>query len=413
MTATADTVTPPGHPLPPFAERLERLRAVRDLLADNPAPVIELLTQISTHRAATYEIEAAIETLDGVAAEIARYRPGRVADVAVFMPSNVILYSYVLYLLVPSLFAERLAFRPSSQVHEQTLELHRLLAPVHGLAIEPRPVSQRAFMRGNVALADVVVFTGTYQNAESIRPQLSPEQLFLYLGAGINPFVILPGADLEVATRDAVAIRLLNSGQDCLAPDVFFVPEEHRDEFVDRLIRELKGLRYGPYTDPDADYGPIYYDGALEASALHLARHRQQIVHGGNVDFRDRRVEPSVLVNQFAEKAPVPEFFAPIFNVVEYSDAAALARVLSDGIYAERALGATLYGPAEAAADLREVLARRHTVTVNTTLVAIDDGNAPFGGYGPMANYVARGGRLFPEPVLVSKAVADHIGVAG
>src|SRR5690606_25481416 len=206
--------------------------------------------------------------------------------------------------------------------------------------------------------------------------------------------------DLDAATRDAVQIRLLNSGQDCLAPDVFFVPSRHLDEFIDRLVCELKALRYGPYTDPDADYGPIFYDGALEASALHLARNRQQIVYGGNVDFRDRRVEPSVLVSPFAEKAPVPEFFAPIFNVVEYSDASVLARTLATGIYAERALGATLYSADAEVAELYDILARKHTVTVNTTLFAIDDGNAPFGGYGPMANYISRGGRLFPEPVL-------------
>jgi aldehyde dehydrogenase (NAD+) len=409
---TGAAVHGPDPAVAPFADRISGLRAVRDLLADDPADVIRLLTEISTHRAASYEIQAAVETLDGAADEINRHRPGLVEDVAVFMPSNVILYSYVLYLLVPGLFSRRLVFRPSSQVHEQTLALHRLLAPVHGLPIEPREVSQRAFMRDSVAPADVVVFTGAYQNAEVIRPQLDQRQLFLYLGAGINPFVVLPDADLELAARDAAAIRLLNSGQDCLAPDLFLVPAEHLHTFVDLLVGELKGLRYGPYTDPEADYGPIFYDGALEAAALHLSRHRAQIVHGGSVDFRDRHVEPSVLVNPFAEKLPVHEFFTPIFNIVDYPDRAALTRLLTSGAFSERALGATVYGAAGSAEELAGALARRHTVTVNTTLDAVDDGNQPFGGYGPMANYIGRAGRLHVEPILVSKAVADHIGAA-
>ena len=390
----------------PLAQRRDRLAAVRDLLASDPTPVLELLTEVSTYRAAGYELQAAIDTLDGAVAEVAASRPPPVAAMAVFLPSNVLLYSYVLYALVPSLFTERIRLRPSSQVSGQAIRLHQLLAPVHGLPVDLEPVSQRAFMRDSVAPADVVVFTGTYQNAEQLRPQLSASQLFLYLGAGVNPFVVAPGADLSLAVRDAVEIRLLNSGQDCLAPDLLVVNDGDLDDFVDGLVRELKGVRYGPYTDPQADYGPIFYEGALEAAALYLFRHHRHIVHGGNVDFRSRRVDPAVLVRPFDEKPPVTEFFAPIFNVVGYRDEAAAARALTTGAFAERALGASVYGDAPA---LVEALARRHTVTVNRSLLAIDDGNAPFGGYGPMANYVSHGGRLRAEPILVSKAVADHL----
>src|SRR3712207_8676634 len=50
------------------------------------------------------------------------------------------------------------------------------------------------------------------------------------------------------------------------------------------------------------------------------------------------------------------EFFTPIFNVVTYTDERALGRMLDDGAYAERALGASVYG---AAPDLVRTLARR------------------------------------------------------
>ncbi|MGG7572787.1 hypothetical protein [Streptomyces sirii] len=45
--------------------------------------------------------------------------------------------------------------------------------------------------------------------------------------------------------------------------------------------------------------------------------------------------------------------------------------------------------------------------------MSIDDGNAPFGGYGRMANYISDGRELRAEPVLLSKAVAAHRPGAG
>jgi aldehyde dehydrogenase (NAD+) len=286
------------------------------------------------------------------------------------------------------------------------LRLHDLLAAAHRLPLTPVVASQRAFMRDRVAGADLVVFTGTYQNAELIRAQIRPEQVFVYLGGGVNPLVVAPGADLARAVRDATEIRLLNSGQDCLAPDLFIVHQPHLDLFVERLVTRLAGLRYGPLADPAADYGPMVYDSALEQAVLHLLRHEGQLVHGGHVDVRQRRIEPAVVVGELTGKVGHTELFAPVFHVVGYRDEEALARTLTTGRFAERALGASVYGVAP---RLLAALAERHTVTVNESLLAIDNGNAPFGGRGPMANYVAYAGRVHPEPVLLSKVAADHL----
>lgn len=402
--ADRDLLDPRARVVDPI--RLPALSAVRDLLATERARVRRILTEVCTYHAAEYEIDAALKTLDGAAAEIATYQPVRVSRLAAFMPSNMLLYSYVLYLLVPALFADRICFRPSSRVSSQQLRLHELLASVHRLPVLPMAVSQRNFLRDGVTQADVVVFTGTYQNAEHVRPQLRPEQLFLYLGGGANPFVVTPGADLAHAVRDAIEVRLLNSGQDCLAPDVFFVPAGDRDAFVDRLVQRLTGLRYGPGPDPDADYGPIVYDSALERAAQYLFRHERQIRFGGNVDFARRRIDPAVVVTELAGKLGRTELFAPIFHVVSYPDEDALIRTVTTGSFAERALGASVYGVAP---KLIAALADRHLVTVDSSLLTADDGNAPFGGRGPMANHIGHLGRVYAEPILVSKAASEHL----
>ncbi|WBP84767.1 hypothetical protein [Kitasatospora cathayae] len=48
-------------------------------------------------------------------------------------------------------------------------------------------------------------------------------------------------------------------------------------------------------------------------------------------------------------------------------------------------------------------------MTTDTTLLAADDGNAPFSGYGRQANYITDGTGQWVEPIQISKAVAEHL----
>ncbi|MFG3055724.1 aldehyde dehydrogenase family protein [Kitasatospora sp. NPDC048239] len=391
----------------PFPERVAALRRTLDFLREQPDAVLQVLTSMATHRSVELELEAALATLDGALAEVTGNRPQAVERMAVFMPSNVLLYSYVMYALVPSLYVRDVTLRPSSKVAAQTRRLHELLAPVHGLPIELSDLSQRKFVEGPCALAGLLVFTGTYANAERVRAALGREQVFVFFGQGVNPFVLGPDADVELAVEDAIRIRLHNSGQDCFAPDVLLVPRELRDSFVAGLCKRLSELRFGENADPDADYGPLYYQDALADSVEYLQRNRHAIVHGGTADFRTGRLDPTVFVRDLADGPAISEFFSPMFNVVGYPDRETLRRELGSPFMSERAMGAMAYGLDE---ELRELLAGKHSVAVDRTLLDIDDGNRPFGGRGMMANYVSFNGTRTAEPLLLSKVVSDYFG---
>ncbi|MFE7116413.1 aldehyde dehydrogenase family protein [Streptomyces sp. NPDC057654] len=399
----------------PFADRLDALRAVRRYVADNADDtdrtdstdtVMGILTEMSPHRTAAAEIRSFLAALDGAQEEILRTRPGLVPRAAVFTPSNIPLYSYALYMLVASLYTDRIAFRPSSAIESQMRRLHALLAPVHGLPVELCELSRRKFVTGPAREADLIVFTGNYSNAETVREGLAEDQLLLFFGRGINPFVIAPDADLKHAVRDVTRIRLHNSGQDCFGPDVVFAPQGRTEEFVDLLSAELSSLRFGRNSDPAADYGPLCYDSALVNCSDYLVRHVSRIRHGGRIDLRSRRVEPTVLLWAFDDKIPLDEMFAPVFNVVAYPSARRLRERLASPFFGERALGAMVYGHDP---ETVEVLAKRHRTCVDHTLLDAEDGNRPFGGFGMMANYVAYGGERHAEPLLMSQAVAENL----
>jgi aldehyde dehydrogenase (NAD+) len=384
----------------------ERLRAVAAEIETRRAEVLAVLTEISTRKAAEYEVDAAVAALRGAEREVARHRPPRVSTIAVFLPSNVLLYSYVLYALIPSLYSSRVLIRPASHVRETVRRLHALLQPVHGLAIDIRDETQRQFVETSVPLAQVIVFAGAYQNAERIRARVRPDQVLFFLGSGINPIVVTATADLERAARAIVDIRLLNSGQDCLGPDAIWVQRDVGGALLAALERRLAEVRYGAYDDPDSDYGDICYPGIVRDIADYLDRNQDRIRRGGRIDFRSRHIEPTIVLWDDATRMEIREFFSPVFNVGLYDDEETVIAALDSTHYRERAMGATVFG---ASSGLVSALSRRHTLTVDETLLAIDDGNAPLGGRGPMANYIAIAGSIHPQPILLSQGLAAYL----
>ncbi|MCR3719518.1 MULTISPECIES: aldehyde dehydrogenase family protein [Prauserella salsuginis group] len=393
----------------PLADRAPALRAVENYLRTHREEILAILTEVSNHKTAEGELDTAIETLSGAFEEVSTYRPPRIGSTAVFMPSNIPLYSYVLYLLVPALYSERVVFRPSSHINKQLIRLHELLEPHHGLPLQLSASTQRDFVEGPVTEADLVIFTGTYANAEKIRSKLGDEQLFVYFGQGINPFIVGENADVDRAVTDAVEIRLLNSGQDCFGPDVLFVHESVSERFLELLTKRLDDLVFGTNADPHADYGPMHYEQAFGFALDHLHRHAGDIVHGGHAELATRELQPTVLLRDIGGKPNCEELFAPIFNVLRYSTQDELHGFLASPFFEERAMGAMVYGDLP---ETVELLQKRHEVCVNTTLLHTDNGNAPFGGRGMVANYVAHRGKRSAEPLLASKAVADYLAPA-
>lgn len=390
-----------------LSERAAVIGKLIDFLKSNRTAVIDVLTGCSSYAAARSELISSIRALEGALDEVDSLARSRsIATMAVFMPSNVLLYSYVLYLIIPSLYIGKIDFRPSSVVAEQAQALHEMLRPVHQLPITLQSVSQRVFIEEFLKPAQVILFTGAYVNAEKIRAQLDPDkQVLIFFGQGVNPVVVTETADLAKAAEDLVSIRLFNTGQDCMGPDVIFVRDTVAAPFLAMLRERLKALRFGPRKDQAADYSPIYYSSTIELISRFLLTNAKFIHHGGAIDYPQRKVEPTIVLGTLEEKPEIVEFFGPVFNVVSYADEAALKLELSKSFYRDRAMGASLYG----SDSLLDFLSEHHSVSFNATLFDIEDGNKPFGGYGQMANYVFANRRLKSAPILVSQVISDFL----
>jgi acyl-coenzyme A synthetase/AMP-(fatty) acid ligase/acyl-CoA reductase-like NAD-dependent aldehyde dehydrogenase len=389
-----------------FADRITALQDLVGLLTERRAEVLRILTEVSNHRTASDEIDSAIEALEGAVAEVIRYGPPAVDRISVLMPSNIPLYGYILYLVIPTLYSRSVVFRPSRSIAAQTTKLHELLSAEHGLPIVLDSSGQREFMATHGPRSDVLVFTGTYDNAEQVRAELPRTTLFLFFGQGVNPFIVGADADLDAAVDGLIQVRMLNSGQDCFGPDVVFVDAAVSARFLNLLCRRVEALRYGRLDDAGADYGPMFYQEAFESTLDYLRTRRELLAAGSQIDFMSAHLRPTVLIHPTDTTFLPPELFAPVFNVVPFTNTEWLHGMLTHAYYAERAMAATVYGTMP---DTVEKLRKRHTVSVDETLMAIESGNRPFGGKGIRANYAALGRKRHAEPLLLSKAIADHL----
>ncbi|WP_298182634.1 aldehyde dehydrogenase family protein [Saccharomonospora sp.] len=402
LDAVGQEVRKPSEGSLSWAERdIEQLTlAAMRVILDRWDDLLDVLTGVASHSAAVDELRWSVSTLAGGPWEIERRKPRRISELAVFLPSNNVLYSYVLFGLIPAGYAERVVIRPSARVREISTKIHDLLQaelePLGQFPIEFAPISQRKFIR-RCQDADVVVFNGKPENAVSVSEQL-PRQLMLCFGSGPNPVVIGPRLDEFTVIDDIMRARFYNSGQDCLAPDLIFVHESVADEVVERLHKAVTELRLGPTTDPTTDVAPLAYPDAIEGIQEFIEKHRELITAGGEVDLDTGFVQPTIVEMDWDETFHPPEFFGPVLCVMKYRDAADVSSWLHSPEEMRRGMYLCVYGEPGLTGDV-----------VGTSIVLreqstfdFENGNEPLGGFGVESGHVRRGENVVARPLLLS-----------
>ncbi|MCZ0983680.1 aldehyde dehydrogenase family protein [Streptomyces diastatochromogenes] len=257
---STDRPASPTGQLPATAETT--VPGIVDALLRNQDALHSVLTRVATAEAATDELFRSMRALSGAPWELLRNSPARLGRLATFLPSNNLLYSYVLFGVIPSLYTDEVRIRPSARVAPAAMAVHEILGPqLRGLGggrIIMAPSSQREFL-ADCARSDAVVFTGQPDNGEAVAAHLPADALLLTFGSGPNPLVVGPEADPETVTRTVLDARLYNSGQDCLCTDIVLVHRSLAHEVVPRLADALSGVRVGDRRDPGTRVAPLVY----------------------------------------------------------------------------------------------------------------------------------------------------------
>jgi succinate-semialdehyde dehydrogenase/glutarate-semialdehyde dehydrogenase len=197
---------------------------------------------------------------------------------------------------------------------------------------------------------------------------------------GSDAFVVLEDADLELAAREAVTARFLNSGQSCIAAKRFILMEAVAEEFLRRFKAGVEALVVGDPLDEQTQVGPLARADLRDQ--LH-AQVRDSLAVGAVAVCGCRPAEspgayyrPSIL-DRVAPgmRAWGEELFGPVASVIRARDEEQAVRIANDS---EFGLGGSVW--TQDAARGERVARRLECGCAFVNGLVKSDPRLPFGG---------------------------------
>ena len=197
---------------------------------------------------------------------------------------------------------------------------------------------------------------------------------------GSDPFIVMPGADLDAAVQTAVKARVVNNGQSCIAAKRFIVADAVADEFERRFVAGMEALVVGDPMDSKTDVGPLATKAQLDTIAGQVERSVEagaRVLTGGHkLDRPGWYYAPTVLTGVTPDSpAYHEEVFGPVAMVFRVKGIDDAIRLANDSPFG---LGASAWtrNDAERARFIGEIEAGM--VFINAMVAS--DPRVPFGG---------------------------------
>ena len=197
---------------------------------------------------------------------------------------------------------------------------------------------------------------------------------------GSDPFIVMPGADLEVAIATAVKARIVNNGQSCIAAKRFIVHQSVADEFERGFVAGMAALTVGDPAEAGTDVGPLATEGQLRTIADQVDRAVEagaRVLTGGRKLDRKGWYYPPTVLAGLTPQSPVfrEEVFGPValvFRVNTLDEAIGLANDSPFG------LGASVWTRSDA--ERERFVAEIESGMVFVNAMVASDPRVPFGG---------------------------------
>lgn len=386
-----------------FADRAAPMRRLAELFREQRRPLAEEITREMGRpiTAALAEVEkcalacefyatAAAEFLaeERIATEFresfVRFDP--LGIVLAVMPWN-FPYWQVMRFAAPALMAGNVGLlKHASNVQGTALALERLFresgfpdGAFQNLAI-PASGVERVVRDPRV---QAVTLTGSEHAGASVAGIAGQEikKTVLELG-GSDPFIVLADADVDAACAVAVAARLQNAGQSCIAAKRFIVDAAITDRFTACFRERFESMVIGDPMDERTTLGPLISARGREDVARQVERSVAMgatvVTGGGSLPGPGFFYAPTILTN-VRKGMPVydEETFGPVAAVITVHGVEEAVRVAND----------TLFGLGSAIWTRDLAVAKRVAGELRAGFVAVNgmvksDPRLPFGGIG-------------------------------
>ena len=240
-------------------------------------------------------------------------------------------------------------------------------APVDGILNDPRVVA--------------ATLTGSEQAGIQVGISAAKrvKKVVLELG-GSDPFIVMPSADLDAAIATAVAARVQNNGQSCIAAKRFIVSEKIAEEFERKFVKRMQELRVGDPFDENTQLGPLANADAvtsLDSDVKKTVAAGARVVTGGHPLNRPGNFYAPTVLTDIPKDSPAykEEFFGPVASIFRVKDIDQAIRIANDSRFG---LGASAWtnDPVETERFINELDAGM--VFLNKMVAS--DPRLPFGG---------------------------------
>ena len=155
---------------------------------------------------------------------------------------------------------------------------------------------------------------------------------------GSDAFIVTPSADMDAAVETAVAARIVNNGQSCIAAKRFIVIDAIADGFTERFVRRMSALKIGDPMLPDTDVGPLATSAIrdeLDAQVQETISRGARVLLGGSPLAGGGWFYPATVLDDIPRGAPARELelFGPVASIFRVPSVEAAIALANDSVY--------------------------------------------------------------------------------
>lgn len=167
-----------------------------------------------------------------------------------------------------------------------------------------------------------VTLTGSTPAGKSVAENAGKnlKKTVLELG-GSDAYVVLDDADLDVAAKNCVESRMINSGQSCIAAKRFIVTQKNQEAFTEKVIRLMQNYQMADPLKPETNLGSLArvdLRDELHQQVLSSIKSGAKCLMGGEIPSMKGAFYPPTVLAQVKKgmKAYEEELFGPVATII-------------------------------------------------------------------------------------------------